>query len=98
LDLELSNATSSICWIFVPLFDEPHNPKVASSNLAPATISLTYKGLSVASDKPFFNLEKTSCEVIEDLLAPLSRPVTRRIIRMDLMFPSASPRDIVGNR
>jgi hypothetical protein len=36
--LELSNATSSICWIFAPLFDEAHNPKVVSSNLPPATI------------------------------------------------------------
>jgi hypothetical protein len=34
---ELSNATSSIYWIFVPLFDEAHNPKVVSSNLTPAT-------------------------------------------------------------
>lgn len=25
LGLELRNATSSICWIFVPLFDEAHN-------------------------------------------------------------------------
>jgi hypothetical protein len=33
----LSNATSSICWIFVPLIDEAHNPKVVSSNLTPAT-------------------------------------------------------------
>jgi len=33
LGLELSNATSSIYWIFVPLFDEAHNPKVVSSNL-----------------------------------------------------------------
>jgi hypothetical protein len=38
LGLELSNATSSICWIFVPLFDEAHNPKVVSSNLTPATM------------------------------------------------------------
>jgi hypothetical protein len=37
LGLELSNATSSICWIFVSLFDEAHNPKVVSSNLTPAT-------------------------------------------------------------
>jgi len=33
LGLELSNATSSICWTFVPLLDEAHNPKVVSSNL-----------------------------------------------------------------
>jgi hypothetical protein len=37
LGLELSNATSSIYWIFVLLFDEAHNPKVVSSNLTPAT-------------------------------------------------------------
>ena len=37
MGLELSNATSSTCWIFVSLFDEAHNPKVVSSNLTPAT-------------------------------------------------------------
>jgi hypothetical protein len=41
LGLELSNATSSIYWIFALLFDEAHNPKVVSSNLTPATISKT---------------------------------------------------------
>jgi hypothetical protein len=38
LCLELSNATSSICWIFVLLFDEAHKPKVVSSNLPPQPI------------------------------------------------------------
>jgi hypothetical protein len=37
LGLELSNATSSIYWIFALLFDEAHNPKVVSSNLTAAT-------------------------------------------------------------
>jgi hypothetical protein len=31
LGLELSNATSSICWIFVQLFDDAHNPKVVDT-------------------------------------------------------------------
>jgi hypothetical protein len=34
--LELSNATSSICWIFVLLFDEAHNPKA----ILPATMKI----------------------------------------------------------
>ena len=38
--LELSNATSSIGWIFVPLFDEAHNPEVGGSNPTPATSCL----------------------------------------------------------
>jgi hypothetical protein len=42
LGLELSNATSSICRIFVPLFDEAHNPKVASSNLTPTLNRVGY--------------------------------------------------------
>ena len=33
MGLELSNATSSICWIFVPLFDEAHNPKFSRFEL-----------------------------------------------------------------
>jgi hypothetical protein len=36
---ELSNATSSIYWIFVPLFDEAHNPKVVSVQAAPIIMS-----------------------------------------------------------
>jgi hypothetical protein len=40
LGLELSNATASIYWIFAVLFCKAHNPKVVSSNLTPATISL----------------------------------------------------------
>jgi len=47
LGLELSNATSSICWIFVPLFDEAHNPKVVGSNPTPATKFLKLKAGSV---------------------------------------------------
>jgi hypothetical protein len=50
LGLELSNATSSICWIFVPLFCVAHNPKVVSSNLTPATMGAARKILSA----PFF--------------------------------------------
>jgi len=42
LGLELSNATSSICWIFAPLFDEAHNPKVVGSNPTPATNHLRF--------------------------------------------------------
>jgi hypothetical protein len=34
--LEQSNATSSICWIFVLLFDEAHNPKA----ILPATMKI----------------------------------------------------------
>jgi hypothetical protein len=48
LGLELSNARSSICWIFVLLFDEAHNPKVVSSNLTPATKLLLQKELRLS--------------------------------------------------
>ncbi len=37
MGFQLSNATASICEIFALFFYEVHNPKVVSSNLAPAT-------------------------------------------------------------
>jgi hypothetical protein len=54
LGLELSNATSSICWIFVPLFDEAHNPKVVGSNPTPATnLRNKIEGFRESTGSPF---------------------------------------------